>query len=92
MSSLPTASDEIPAFARALIVAGGYNGFSYADIADLVGIRTPHDQDNSTRRVSRMGRSGELHRCVAQGGLGRNRSETAARPRAPSGQRGTALP
>jgi TetR/AcrR family transcriptional repressor of nem operon len=27
------------ACARSLIVAGGYNGFSYADIADVVGIR-----------------------------------------------------
>lgn len=36
----PTAtSDEIIRCARSLIVAGGYNGFSYADIADVVGIR-----------------------------------------------------
>jgi TetR/AcrR family transcriptional regulator, transcriptional repressor for nem operon len=36
----PTAtSDEIIRCARSLIVAGGYNGFSYADIAEVVGIR-----------------------------------------------------
>jgi AcrR family transcriptional regulator len=34
-----TTSDEILACARALIATGGYNGFSYADIADVVGIR-----------------------------------------------------
>ena len=37
MSSLSTTSDDILACARSLIVAGGYNGLSYADIADVVG-------------------------------------------------------
>jgi TetR/AcrR family transcriptional repressor of nem operon len=39
---VPTAtatSDDILRVARTLIIAGGYNGFSYADIADVVGIR-----------------------------------------------------
>src|SRR5260370_2389480 len=39
MSNLSTTSDAILACARSLIVAGGYNGFSYADIAGVVGIR-----------------------------------------------------
>ena len=39
MGNLSTTSDDILACARSLIVAGGYNGFSYADIADVVGIR-----------------------------------------------------
>jgi TetR/AcrR family transcriptional repressor of nem operon len=39
MSNLSTTSDDILACARSLIVAGGYNGFSYADIADVVGLR-----------------------------------------------------
>lgn len=39
MSNLSTTSDEILASARALIMSGGYNGFSYADIAEVVGIR-----------------------------------------------------
>lgn len=39
MSNLSTTSDDILACARSLIVAGGYNGFSYADIAGVVGIR-----------------------------------------------------
>lgn len=39
MGNLSTTSDEILQCARALIVAGGYNGFSYADIAAVVGIR-----------------------------------------------------
>lgn len=39
MSNLSTTSDDILACARSLIVSGGYNGFSYADIAEVVGIR-----------------------------------------------------
>ncbi len=39
MSNLSTTADDILACARSLIVAGGYNGFSYADIADVVGLR-----------------------------------------------------
>lgn len=39
MNHPPTTSDDILACARTLIVAGGYNGFSYADISDVVGIR-----------------------------------------------------
>lgn len=39
MSNLLTTSDEILASARTLVMDGGYNGFSYADIAEVVGIR-----------------------------------------------------
>ncbi|MEN2990758.1 TetR/AcrR family transcriptional regulator [Tistrella sp. BH-R2-4] len=41
MSTPANTSDDIIRVARSLIVAGGYNGFSYADIADVVGIRKP---------------------------------------------------
>ena len=39
MNQLSSTADAILACSRALIVKGGYNGFSYADIADVVGIR-----------------------------------------------------
>lgn len=39
MKKLSNTSEDILACSRALIVAGGYNGFSYADIAEVVGIR-----------------------------------------------------
>ena len=39
MSNLLTTSEEILASARSLIMRGGYNGFSYADISEVVGIR-----------------------------------------------------
>jgi TetR/AcrR family transcriptional repressor of nem operon len=39
MHKPPSTSDAILACTRTLIATGGYNGFSYADIADVVGIR-----------------------------------------------------
>jgi TetR/AcrR family transcriptional regulator, transcriptional repressor for nem operon len=39
MSIATATSDDILGCARTLIIAGGYNGFSYADIAAVVGIR-----------------------------------------------------
>jgi TetR/AcrR family transcriptional regulator, transcriptional repressor for nem operon len=37
----PSTADEILTHAERLIIAGGYNGFSYADIANEIGIRKP---------------------------------------------------
>lgn len=39
MTNPSSTADDILACARSLIIAGGYNGFSYADIAEVVGIR-----------------------------------------------------
>ncbi len=39
MSNLSSTADDILRCARSLIIAGGYNGFSYADISKVVGIR-----------------------------------------------------
>jgi TetR/AcrR family transcriptional regulator, transcriptional repressor for nem operon len=39
MSNLSTTADDILRCARSLIIAGGYNGFSYADISKVIGIR-----------------------------------------------------
>jgi TetR/AcrR family transcriptional repressor of nem operon len=41
MNTSHSTADDILACARSLIVAGGYNGFSYADISQVVGIRKP---------------------------------------------------
>ena len=41
MNKTSSTAEDILASARSLIVSGGYNGFSYADIADMVGIRKP---------------------------------------------------
>jgi TetR/AcrR family transcriptional repressor of nem operon len=39
MTNLSTTADDILRCARSLIMTGGYNGFSYADISKVVGIR-----------------------------------------------------
>jgi TetR/AcrR family transcriptional regulator, transcriptional repressor for nem operon len=39
MSNLSTTAEDILRCARVLLVRGGYNSFSYADISDVVGIR-----------------------------------------------------
>ncbi|QDL94095.1 TetR/AcrR family transcriptional regulator (plasmid) [Paroceanicella profunda] len=39
MNATSTTSHRILASARELVIAGGYNGFSYADISKVVGIR-----------------------------------------------------
>ena len=39
MANLSTTSDNILRCAQSLVIAGGYNGFSYADIAKVIGIR-----------------------------------------------------
>ena len=39
MTNLSSTADDILDCAQSLILAGGYNGFSYADIAEVVGIR-----------------------------------------------------
>lgn len=39
MNNLINTSDKILDSARTLIITGGYNGFSYADIAQIIGIR-----------------------------------------------------
>ena len=41
MARTPSTADEILTHAERLIIAGGYNGFSYADIANEIGIRKP---------------------------------------------------
>ena len=39
MANVSSTADEILRCARSLIIGGGYNGFSYADISGVVGIR-----------------------------------------------------
>jgi len=39
MANISTTADDILRCARSLIIAGGYNSFSYADISKVVGIR-----------------------------------------------------
>ncbi len=69
MSPSPTTSDDILACARSLIVAGGYNGFSYADIADVVGIRKASIHHHFPSKVDLVRTLVERYRQEAEAGI-----------------------
>lgn len=69
MSNASSTSDDILACARTLIVAGGYNGFSYADIADVVGIRKPSIHHHFASKVDLVRTLVSRYREEAQAGL-----------------------
>lgn len=69
MSDPSTTADDILACARTLIIAGGYNGFSYADIADVVGIRKPSIHHHFASKVDLVRTLVSRYREEAQAGL-----------------------
>lgn len=69
MSNASSTSDDILACARTLIIAGGYNGFSYADIADVVGIRKPSIHHHFASKVDLVRTLVSRYREEAQAGL-----------------------
>lgn len=70
MNKLSNTSEEILSCARALIVAGGYNGFSYADIADVVGIRKASIHHHFPNKVDLVRALVVQHRQATEAGLG----------------------
>lgn len=71
MKNLTTTSDNILSCARSLIVAGGYNGFSYADIADVVGIRKASIHHHFPSKVDLVRTLVERYRKEAEAGIER---------------------
>lgn len=69
MAKLTNTSDEIIRCARTLIIAGGYNGFSYADIADVVGIRKASIHHHFPSKVDLVRTLLQLYREEAKAGL-----------------------
>jgi TetR/AcrR family transcriptional repressor of nem operon len=69
MGNVSTTSDDILACARSLIVAGGYNGFSYADIADVVGIRKASIHHHFPSKVDLVRTLVARHREEAEAGM-----------------------
>lgn len=69
MTKPSTTSEDILACARALIVAGGYNGFSYADIADVVGIRKASIHHHFPNKVDLVKALVVQHRQRTEDGL-----------------------
>jgi TetR/AcrR family transcriptional regulator, transcriptional repressor for nem operon len=69
MSNTTSTADEILACARTLIIAGGYNGFSYADIADVVGIRKPSIHHHFPSKVDLVRTLVSRYREEAEAGI-----------------------
>jgi TetR/AcrR family transcriptional repressor of nem operon len=69
MMKLSSTSDDILACARTLIASGGYNGFSYADIADVVGIRKPSIHHHFPSKADLVKTLAARYREAAEEGL-----------------------
>jgi len=69
MSNLVATSDHILASARTLIIAGGYNGFSYADISEVVGIRKASIHHHFPSKVDLVRALVQQYREEAEAGL-----------------------
>lgn len=63
-------SDQILACARTLVVSGGYHGFSYADIATVVGIRKASIHHHFPTKLDLMVELVRRYRTELQTGLG----------------------
>jgi TetR/AcrR family transcriptional repressor of nem operon len=77
MSNLSSTADDILACARSLIVAGGYNGFSYADIATVVGIRKPSIHHHFPSKVDLVRTLVSRYREEAEAGIAQLESHVA---------------
>ena len=71
MTTPSNTSDAILACARTLIAAGGYNGFSYADIAEVVGIRKPSIHHHFPTKVDLVTALLAAYRREAEDGFGK---------------------
>jgi TetR/AcrR family transcriptional regulator, transcriptional repressor for nem operon len=69
MTNVSSTADDILACARTLIIAGGYNGFSYADIADVIGIRKPSIHHHFASKVDLVRTLVSRYREEAEAGL-----------------------
>ena len=69
MSGLSNTYDEILNSAEKLIVSGGYNGFSYADIAAVVGIRKASIHHHFPNKVDLVRALVTRYRVNAETGL-----------------------
>jgi len=69
MTNVSSTADDILACARKLIIAGGYNGFSYADVAEIVGIRKPSIHHHFASKVDLVRTLVSRYREEAQAGL-----------------------
>ncbi|MBU5670751.1 TetR/AcrR family transcriptional regulator [Paenibacillus brevis] len=69
MKNSSTTYNDILTCARTLIISGGYNGFSYADIADVVGIRKASIHHHFPSKVDLVRTLVDQYRKEAEAGL-----------------------
>ena len=69
MGNASATSDDIISCARSLIISGGYNGFSYADIADVVEIRKASIHHHFPTKVDLVRTLVERYREEVDGGI-----------------------
>lgn len=69
MTNASSTADDILACARTLILAGGYNGFSYADVSEVVGIRKPSIHHHFASKVDLVRTLVSRYRDEAEAGL-----------------------
>jgi len=70
MNKLSSTADNILVCSRSLIVKGGYNGFSYADIADVVGIRKASIHHHFPTKAALVKTLVEYYRDEVEQGIG----------------------
>lgn len=73
----PTTSEKILDIAQSLVVAGGYNGFSYADISDAVGIRKASIHHHFPTKAELVAGLVDRYRRQAEAGLSSLRGYTS---------------
>ncbi|MHC2332663.1 TetR/AcrR family transcriptional regulator [Bradyrhizobium sp. USDA 4454] len=79
MNSMISTSERILDVAQSLIVAGGYNGFSYADISDAIGIRKASIHHHFPTKADLVSALVDRYRQQTELGL-RSLQEQSARP------------
>lgn len=69
MSNLSPKAEDILKCARSLILAGGYDGFSYADISEVVGIRKASIHHHFPSKIDLVKALVARHREEAEAGI-----------------------
>lgn len=78
MKSMASTSEKILDFAQSLIVAGGYNGFSYADISAAIGIRKASIHHHFPTKAELVSVLVDRYRRQAEAGLESLRGELSS--------------
>lgn len=78
MKSMASTSEKILDIAQALIVAGGYNGFSYADISAAIGIRKASIHHHFPTKAELVSVLVDRYRRQAEAGLASLKEQVAS--------------